>query len=219
MTARHSIIIADDHALVREGLKLLLGTEPGLEVVAHTGDGAAVEALVRQHRPDLLVLDLDMPQRNGMDIAAAIKGDAGLATRVLVLTGNLKPQVVSQALAVGADGYLLKSEDSGELLQAVHAVLGGGEYVSKAIASVFQPGSKPAPPGGSTSGDAAITPREREILSLVARGLNNNDIAGLLAISVLTVRTHRQRLMEKLALRNAAEITAYAVKQGFYDPS
>ena len=219
MQAKHSIIIADDHALLREGLKLLLATEPDLEVVAQTGDGAAVEALVRQWRPELLILDLDMPTRNGVDIAAAIKGDAGLATRVLVLTGNLKPQVVSQALAVGADGYLLKSEDAGELLQAIRTVLAGGEYVSQAIAGAFQPRPGNAGQGGGAAGGANITPREREILSLVARGLNNNDIAGLLAISVATVRTHRQRLMEKLDLRNAAEITAYAVKKGLYDPS
>ncbi len=144
-----------------------------------------------------------------------------MTTRVLVLTGNLKAQVVARALAVGADGYLLKNEDSDELLRAVRAVLAGGQYVSQAIAGAFQPhgGGEPAPAGSKPAADAAITPREREILSLVARGLSNNDIAGLLAISVLTVRTHRQRLMEKLQLRNAAEITAYAVKQGFYDPS
>ena len=133
-----------------------------------------------------------------------------------MLTGNLKAEIVSRALAAGADGYVVKSEDAEELLRGVRSVLAGHAYVSRQIAGAFAAG------GGSDAGRAAaaqITPREKQVLSLVARGYGNNDIAGLLDISVLTVRTHRQRLMEKLGLRNAAEINAYAVKLGLYDPS
>ena len=185
---------------------------PTCEVVADTGNGAAVEALVRGLAPTLLVLDLELPGKSGIEIAAAIKADASLACKVLVLTGNLKTETVSRALAAGADGYVVKSEDAAELLSAVRTVLAGQGYVSKQIAGAFAAGAgRPAA--------TQITPREREVLSLVARGYGNNDIAGLLAISVLTVRTHRQRLMEKLGLRNAAEITAYAVKLGLYDPT
>jgi DNA-binding NarL/FixJ family response regulator len=202
MTPPTTIVIADDHVLVREGLKMLLGAEGDLEVVADTGDGAAVEALVRKLSPTLLVLDLELPGKSGIEVAAAIKADASLACKVLVLTGNLKAETVSRALAAGADGYVVKSEDADELLRGVRSVLAGHVYVSKQIAAAAQ-----------------ITPREKQVLSLVARGYGNADIAGLLDISVLTVRTHRQRLMEKLGLRNAAEITAYAVKLGLYDPS
>ena len=217
MTTTTTIVIAEDHALVRDGLKMLLSTEPGLEVVAETGDGAAVEALVRKLNPDLLVLDLDLPGRNGVDIAAALKADPAVSIKVLVLTGNLKPQSVERALAAGANGYVLKNEDSEELLRAVRAVLAGREYVSKSIAGAFRADRTEAGHKGGVA--AQVTPREREILSLIARGYSNNDIAELLGISVLTVRTHRQKLMEKLELHNAAEITAYAVKHGFYDPS
>jgi DNA-binding NarL/FixJ family response regulator len=216
MTAVINIVLAEDHTLVREGLKMLLSTEPGLEVVAETGDGRAVEALVRKVLPGLLVLDLDLPGRHGVDIATTIKSEFAATIKVLVLTGDLRPESVGRALAAGADGYVLKSEDTDELLTAVRAVLAGREYVSKSIAHAFRADAarKDAGPPPATA-----TPREREIMSLVARGLSNNDIAGLLNISVLTVRTHRQNLMEKFELRNAAEVTAYAVKHGFYDPS
>jgi DNA-binding NarL/FixJ family response regulator len=213
MTPTTTIIVADDHVLVREGLKLLLAAEGDLEVVADTGDGAAIEALVRRLRPALLVLDLELPGRSGIEVAAAIKADATLGCKVLVLTGNLKAETVSRALAAGADGYVVKSEDADELLRGVRAVLAGQAYVSPQIAGAFAA-------GGSASGAApTVTPREKEVLSLVARGYGNADIAGLLDISVLTVRTHRQRLMEKLGLRNAAEITAYAVRLGLFDPT
>ena len=215
MTPAVTVVIADDHVLVREGLKMLIGAEPDLAVVADTGDGAAVEALVRRHAPALLMLDLELPGRSGIEIAAAIKADATLACKMLVLTGNLKPETVARALAAGADGYVVKSEDADELLRGVRAVLAGQGYVSRQIAGAFAAGGA----AGAASAAARITPREKEVLSLVARGYGNADIAGLLDISVLTVRTHRQRLMEKLGLRNAAEITACAVKLGLYDPT
>ena len=209
------IILAEDHVLMRDGLKMLLGTQPGLEVVAETGDGMAVEALVRQFNPQLLLLDLGLPGQHGVKIAAGIKAELGEAVKVLVLTGDLQADSVRQALAAGADGYVHKSEDSAELLQAVHAVLAGRQYVSSNIAAAFSPRARLV----DSAGDSLVaTPREREIMSLVARGLSNREIAELLAISVLTVRTHRQNLMEKFSLRNAAEITAYAVQRGYYSP-
>lgn len=210
------IILAEDHVLMRDGLKMLLSTQPGFDVVAETGDGKAVEALVRQLRPQLLLLDLGLPGLHGVDIASAIKAEFAGSVKVLVLTGDLQANSVRRALAAGADGYVHKSEDSAELLQAVHAVLAGRQYVSGNIAAAFLPRIARA---GDTGDVLVATPREREIMSLVARGLSNREIAELLAISVLTVRTHRQNLMEKFSLRNAAEITAYAVQRGYYTPS
>ena len=213
--ATTQIILAEDHVLMRDGLKMLLGTQPGLEVVAETGDGMAVEALVRQFNPQLLLLDLGLPGQHGVKIAASIKAECSDTVKVLVLTGDLQADSVRQALAAGADGYVHKSEDSAELLQAVHAVLAGRQYVSSNIAAAFSPRARLV----DSAGDSLVaTPREREIMSLVARGLSNREIAELLAISVLTVRTHRQNLMEKFSLRNAAEITAYAVQRGYYSP-
>lgn len=212
MPAVTRIVIAEDHVLVREGLKMLLSTQPGLEVVAETGDGRAVEALVRESRAHLLVLDLGLPGMHGVEVASAVKSASGAAVKVLVLTGDLSSGSVRQALAAGADGYVHKSEDTGELVDALGAVLAGRQYVSKRIAQVFRPSEEGAPA-------VAATPREQEIMSLVARGLANREIAELLEISLGTVRTHRQNFMEKFSLRNAAEITAYAVQQGYYNPS
>jgi DNA-binding NarL/FixJ family response regulator len=214
MTAPATIVVADDHVLVREGLKMLLAAEPDLEVIGDTGDGAAVESLLRRLAPDLLVLDLELPGKSGIEVAAAAKADPTLTCKVLVLTGNLKPETVSRALAAGADGYVVKSEDADELLRGVRAVLAGQSYVSRQIAGAFAAG-----PGSAGATASSITPREKQVLSLVARGYGNADIAALLDISVLTVRTHRQRLMEKLGLRNAAEITACAVRLGLFDPT
>jgi DNA-binding NarL/FixJ family response regulator len=206
------IVIAEDHVLLREGLKMLLATQPQLQVVAETGDGRLVEGIVREARPDLLVLDLGLPGKHGVEVAGAVKAAFAGAVKVLVLTGDLSSASVRKALAAGADGYMHKSEDTSELLDAVGAVLAGRQYVSRRIAQLFRP---EAPDGKA----ATPTPREQVILSLVARGLNNMEIADLLALSVATVRTHRQNFMEKFALHNAAEITAYAVQQGYYDPA
>lgn len=210
------IILAEDHALMRDGLKMLLCTQAGFEVVAETGDGTAVEALVHRFNPQLLLLDLGLPGLHGVQIAAVLKAEFGDAIKILVLTGDLQADSVRQALAAGADGYIHKSEDSAELLQAVHAVLAGRQYVSRNIAAAFLPRARRVDYVGDT---LVATPREREIMSLVARGLSNREIAEILLISVLTVRTHRQNLMEKFSLRNAAEITAYAVQRGYYMPS
>jgi DNA-binding NarL/FixJ family response regulator len=205
------IVLAEDHVLVREGLKMLLSTHAGLQIVAETGDGRAVEGLVRMSNADLLVLDLGLPGMHGVEVAGAVKAAFADKVKVLVLTGDLSPASVRQALAAGADGYVHKSEDTSELVDAVAAVVAGRQYVSKRIAQVFHPA-----PGGNT---VVATPREQEIMSLVARGLANREIAELLEISLGTVRTHRQNFMEKFSLRNAAEITAYAVQQGYYNPA
>ncbi|HUR90837.1 MAG TPA: response regulator transcription factor [Ramlibacter sp.] len=210
MAATTRIVIAEDHVLLREGLKMLLATQPQLQVVAETGDGRLVEGMVREAQAQLLVLDLGLPGKHGVDIAGAVKGAFGDAVKVLVLTGDLSPTSVRLALAAGADGYMHKSEDTSELLDAVTAVLAGRQYVSRRIAQVFQPDAAGAP---------APTPREQEIMSLVAKGLANKEIAEVLDLSVATVRTHRQNFMEKFALRNAAEITAFAVQQGYYNPA
>lgn len=194
---------------------MLLSTQGGLEVVAETGDGRAVQQLVRDTSAQLLVLDLGLPGMHGVEVAAAVKAAFPDTLKVLVLTGDLSAASVRQALAAGADGYVHKSEDTSELLDAVNAVLAGRQYVSKRIAQVFRPEHLSA--GGEAAAQA--TPREQEIMSLVARGLANREIAELLQISLATVRTHRQNFMEKFSLRNAAEITAYAVQHGYYNPS
>ncbi|MBI1889795.1 MAG: response regulator transcription factor [Burkholderiales bacterium] len=210
-----TILIADDHVLVRDALKLLLSMQPGWEVVAETGDGAEVEQLVRQTLPDLLLLDLDLPNCRGEKIAASIRARFD-AVKILIITGSLHPESVQRALAAGADGYVVKHGDSTELIHAVEAVIAGKQYVSQGIASLFAHQSNAqAFPGDSVE---PVTPREQEIMCMIASGLSNEEIAAALNRSVLTVRKHRQNLMDKLGLRNAAEVTAFAIKHGFYQP-
>lgn len=200
---------------MRDGLRMLLSGQAGFEVVAETGDAVAVVPLVSRLLPRLVLLDLGLDAQ-GLEIVAAVKAGFGSTVKVLVLTGELQPGALRRALLADADGYAHKSEDGDELLRAVQAVLAGRQHVSRSIAAVFLPRSLRMDAAGEA---LAATPREREIMSLVARGLSNREIAKLLAISVLTVRTHRQNLMEKFSLRNAAEIAACAVRHGYYTPS
>jgi len=205
------ILLAEDHVLMRDGLKMLLGTQPGLEVVAETGDGMAVEALVMQYKPQLLLLDLGLPGQHGVKIAAGIKAELGEAVKVLVLTGDLQADSVRQALAAGADGYVHKSEDSAELLQAVHAVLAGRQYVSRNIAAAFSPRARLV----DYAGDKLVaTPREREIMSLVARGLSNREIGVALFVSEATIKFHLKNIYAKLGVNDRTEAALLAVQRG-----
>lgn len=214
MLKTSTILLAEDHALVRQGLRTLLSLDPALTIVGETGDGAAVMGLLAALRPDLLLLDLDLPGRSGFDIVEALKR-ANDPVRILVLTGSLREVSVRRALAAGADGYIPKSDDTDELLVAINAVLAGRQYVSRRIASQF---ARHLQAAGLARAEP-LTLRQREIVCLVASGRSNEEIAADLGISVFTVRTHRQHFMKKLHLRNAVEITAYAIQSGFYDPA
>jgi DNA-binding NarL/FixJ family response regulator len=213
-----NVLLAGGDALMRDGLRMLLSRQEGFEVVAETDDLAAVVPLANLllPMPQLVLLDLDPDLvAQGLEIVSAAKTGFGGAVKVLVLTGELRPGALRQALLADADGYAHKSEDGAELLRAVQAVLAGRQHVSRGIAAAFLPGSLRL---DAAAGGPAATPRQREIMTLVAHGLSNREIARLLDLSVLTVRTHRQNLMEKFRLRNAAEITACAVRRGYYTP-
>lgn len=197
-----TVLIAEDHALVREGLKMLLSLNPALRITGDTGNGADVPELVAQLRPDLLLLDLDLPNGHGADIAREVKNSFP-ETKILILTGILNPAAIRRALAAGADGYVVKHEDSEELQRAIPAVIGGLCYVSPAVAEVANTGI-PLPAG--------LTPRQLEIIAHLVQGRSSQDIAAMLALSVHTVRTHRQNIMEKLDLHNTAELTAWAMR-------
>lgn len=201
-----TILLAEDHALVRHGLKALLSEEPDLAVAAETGDGAAVEQLAAQHQPDLLVLDLDLPGRDGFEIARRIKAQFPVI-KILILTGNEEFDALRRALAAGADGYILKLDDHDEIVPAVRAVLAGRIHIGKRFAAQFD-----LYRDRRAAGHVEATPRELEILRLVAAGQGNKEIATQLNLSVATVRTHRQNAMEKLDLHNAAEITAHMMQ-------
>lgn len=199
------IVLAEDHTMIRDGMKLLLMTRPNWRVVGETGDGTLVSQLVRDTQADLLLLDLDLPGCRGIELAQQIKAQFP-QTSILVVTGNQSASAVRAAMAAGVDGYMLKHEDGGELLQAISLVFSGIRYVSNALARALE-----AEPGRTMP---AITAREKEILVLIANGHSSQHIAEKLNLSVLTVRKHRQNLMAKLALHNVAELTAYAIRDG-----
>lgn len=196
------VILADDHAIVREGLKLLLSTMAGVDVVGEAADAAAVLAQLVANDADLLVLDLGMPGIAGVQFIRDLRG-AHAKLRILVLTANVEPRMVTAALEAGADGYLTKHGDAAEIGLAIAAMRDGRPYVSPVTGAASQSLS-PIP----------LTRREREILALIANGTTTPEIAARLGISPLTARKHRENLMRKLNLHNAAELTAYAVRLG-----
>ncbi|MGE0349390.1 response regulator [Hydrogenophaga sp.] len=205
------VVVAEDHALVRQGIGMLLDASGEFKLVAETALGSEVELLVQFHRPDLLLLDLALGDSSGVEVARKVKRVAP-QTRILVVTGNVYPGSVANAFAAGADGFVLKHEQGNELLDAIRAVLSGRRYVSPQVAKAI--GSSTGQPTRGVDNSQTLTPREQQIVRMVAKGCSNQEIADALHISVLTARKHRQNVMLKLGLHNGAEIAAYAIKSG-----
>ena len=213
MAAAIQVQICDDHALVRSGLRRLLEAEPGLVVTDEAANAEEALAQVVGGRPDVLLLDVVMPGRSGIDVLPEI-AQAAPETRVLVLSMQDDPAYVRQAFAAGANGYLLKEAADAELVQAIHEVAAGRSYVHPllgarlAAAEVFDEEQAHADP---------LSRREHEVLHLLALGHTNQEIGKLLFISVRTAETHRARIMQKLGLRTRAEIVRYALTRGELD--
>lgn len=203
------LLLAEDHALVRDGLRLLISAQDDMTLLADTDDGGKVVALTVCHRPDILLLDLGLPNVDGLAIMSAIAAEK-LTTRVLVVTARLDTASVRTSLALGAYGYLHKSENSDELLIAVRRVANGLQYVSPEVARLCASDDN----GHEASEIDALTAREREVLGHVGQGLSSKEIARVLGISDLTVRKHRENLCRKLGARNAAELIAASVRHG-----
>jgi len=201
------LLLAEDHALVRDALRLFVSVQPDMTLVAQCSDGSEVLEQVRLHQPDVLLLDLGLPGVDGLEIMAALARES-LATRVLVVTARLDAASVKTSLALGASGYLPKSEDAEALLAAVRRVASGQIYVSPEVAMLFDGES----PVGSAA--EALSARETEVLTLVGSGLSSKEIARQLGISDFTVRKHRENLCRKLGARNAPELVACALRLG-----
>jgi DNA-binding NarL/FixJ family response regulator len=196
--------------MVREGMRMLLSLEDDITVVGEAGDGASAVALTRQLKPDVLVLDFLLPDFDGAEVLRRIRTGQP-EVRVLFVTGSLQRDTVRYALGCGAQGYVLKQSGSDELLVALRAVIQGAEYVSPAIATAFEPD-----PAHALA--EPLTARETQILALIAVGERNQAIADQLFISLPTVRKHRENLMRKLDLHNAAELAAFAIRTGLLSP-
>ncbi|MBB4398050.1 response regulator transcription factor [Bradyrhizobium sp. ERR14] len=207
-------IIADDHAIMREGLKQLLSTVDDLIVSGEAADAEAVHRLLNENSADLLILDLGMPGVSGFQFIAHLR-TVWPALRVLVLTANVEPRSVRAAFSAGASGYLTKSGDPSELVAAIDAIRKGNLYVAEEVRFAVDHGPNEIPePIAAIVSPVALTRRERQILAMIPHGATNRDIASRLGISPLTARKHRENLMRKLDLHNGAELTAYAVRLG-----
>ena len=208
------IVLAEDHAILREGLKALLSADPAMEIVCEAEDGREALRCVAGHAPDLILIDLAMPKMNGLEAIREIRRHHG-ATKILVLTVHRSEEYVHAALEAGADGYVLKDSTHAELLMAIRHVLSGKRYLgpgaSEMVIEGYLEGWKSL---GRKSILDTLTQRERETLKLIAEGYRNREIADFLCISVKTVEKHRASLMRKLDLHNSAALTAFAMEKG-----
>ena len=208
------IVIAEDHTILREGLRSLLSHNPEFEIVGEAEDGREAIQCVEKFKPDLILTDLSMPRMNGMEAIREIKRQSP-KTKVLVLTVHKAEEYILSTLKAGADGYLLKESTHAELVMAVKKVLSGKRYMSPEISEMviegYLEGRKTLK--ARTSWET-LTHREREILKLIAEGYKNKEIADDLCISVKTVEKHRANLMEKLNLHNVQALTALAIEKG-----
>lgn len=208
------ILLADDHQLMRSGLRLLIEQQPDLTVVGEAADGREAVALAKSLRPDVAVMDISMPNLNGIEAAHQItQSHAELA--VIVLSMHPDESYVLRALKAGAKGYLLKDSAESDLITAVRAVARGKSFFSPAVSKVLLDDYiRKLKRSGAEDAYDLLTPREREVLQLVAEGKSNKEVANLLNLSVYTVETHRSNIMQKLNLKGVPELTLYAVRKG-----
>ncbi len=208
------VLIADDHALVREGIRHVLSVAPGFEVVGEAARGDETIALAEQLAPDVVVLDISMPGGTGLEVTAALRRSLP-ATRVLVLSMYDHEQYVLESVRAGAHGYLRKDSSPAELRDAIRAVARGDSAFSEPVASQLGAALRgEATREARTSKLASLTVRERDVLAGVVAGETNKEIAGRLGISPRTVESHRENLMRKLDIRNVAGLTRFAVDEG-----
>jgi len=213
MVKKNRVVIAEDHTILREGLRALLSLQEEIEVVGEAGDGREAVRVVDEHVPDLLLIDLSMPKLNGMEAISEIRSRHP-QIKIIVLTVHKSDEYIVASLDAGADAYILKDASQSELLLAIEYVMRGKIFLSPSIsdkvvdAYLEQKKNKKV-----KSVIDVLTSREKEILKLIAEGLKNKDIADHLCISSMTVGKHRSNLMYKLNLRNTASLTAYAIEK------
>jgi DNA-binding NarL/FixJ family response regulator len=209
--SRVRLILADDHGLVRAGLRALIERAGGIEIVAEAADGQAALRAIAEHRPELALLNISMPELNGLEVVARATAQHP-RTRLIVVSSHADEEYVRRAMALGAAGYLLKASDRDELLQAIQAVARGdlwlGPAVARSVVTALRRGEAP------TDAFELLTPRQREVLQLVAEGHPSKAIADRLGVSVKTVESHRAALMLRLGVTNVAGLVRAAIRLG-----
>lgn len=208
------IVIADDHSIVREGLKRIVSSVEGMEITGEAGNGTEVMQRVRELAFDVLVLDLSMPGRSGMELIKLVRAEKP-QLRILVLSMHQELQYAVRAIKNGASGYLTKESAPGQLEQAIRKVASGGAFISAEVAEQLALG---AMPGSEAVPHEGLSNREFEVLQLLVTGVSMTDIATRLNLSVKTVSTHKTNLMQKMGLQNQNELIRYALKHGLTEP-
>ena len=214
-----TVVLADDQALVRRGFRLILETEPGVEVVAEAEDGQQAIDAVRRHRPAVVLMDIQMPGLDGLEATRRILGQGGNQTRVLILTTFERDDYVFEALQVGASGFLLKTAPPEDLLAAVRVVSQGEALLSPSVTRrVIQEVTRHQRRAPRSPELDRLTQRELEVLRLLAEGRSNAEIAAELYLSEATVKTHTSSVLSKLGLRDRVQVVIFAYKQGIIEP-
>jgi len=211
------ILIADDHGLLRRGLRAALAESPHLLVEAEAEDGRTAVELALKLKPDIAILDVTMPQLNGLDAARAIIAGSP-ETRVLVLTAHESERLVREVLRAGARGYLLKSDAASELIPAIEALLADRPYFTSTVAQVVLEGFLRGDADTGADAGGPLSPREREIVQLLAEGKSSKEIARLLSIAVNTAETHRANIMRKMGFESVSDVVRYAIKNKMIEP-
>ena len=217
------VLLADDHTLVRAGIRALLTALPEVDSVIEAGDGQEALALLLEARPDVALVDIGMPGLNGLELAVRV-GREVPGTRLVILSMHGTPAHVAQALRAGVSGYLLKDAAADELPLVLRAVMRGETYLSPAISKQVVTGflgrAGTAPAAGDADGEApdVLTSRQRDILQLVAEGQSTQEVAQMLNLSVKTVETHRAQIMDRLGIRDLAGLVRYAIRTGLVSP-
>ena len=210
----YRIILADDHAMMREGIKTMIDAVAGLAVIGETGDGLNLLNLLKKTVPDMVILDISMPGLRGIEAAREIHS-LYPDVNVLMLSMHMSEEFLSMALAAGAKGYLLKEDSGDELLQAIDQIRKGETYLSKKLASAFPSAIISICKGNFKAAPDPLSPRERQVLQMIAEGNTDRQISDQLCISVRTVHRHHANIRSKLNLKRTADLVRYAISQGY----
>lgn len=210
------ILLADDHAILRDGLKIVLQTDKSFKILGEAGDGEEVIELVKKLQPDIVILDINMPKMNGIEAARAIR-KFDKKVRILILTMHEQENYIVDAISSGINGYIFKMSDMEEFLFAIKELAAGKDYFSDKVSKIVFKGMQSKAQKIEDLEKIHITTREKEILKLLAKGHTSQEIAEALYISYFTVGQHRKNILEKLGLKNTAELVFYAVREGLVE--
>lgn len=210
----YNIVLADDHAILRQGVRKIIEESEDMTVIGEAGDGMELLGLLKKTTPDLIILDISMPNLRGIEATSEIK-EANPAIKILILSMHKRKEYLYHALSAGAEGYMLKEDTDRELLSAIETIRRGGVYLSPYLSREFTDEFFRIQRGESKAPEEVLTVRERQVLKLISEGKSNKEIADFLFISVRTVHHHRARIMNKLKLRKVADLVKYAIRRGY----